>query len=690
MNCTNCGTKIEEADVNFCPNCGANLSEQQVVSQTPVTATPAQAVIVTDPAQVLPKRDTQRTVIIACLILIALVVLAVTGIFLWKVLGSKELLLDADTIKDDALRNTLTVEYDKDGDGKLSEDELDQVQTLELDAGDSYDFLNLFINLDNVTVKNTEVSELDLSQNKNLKSANFKDATNLKTLKLPDMSNYNNVFLPDNAQFELELPDNSEYEVKYVPKKVEETTFYNSQQRNGAKPTTTTTTYTQDVKSATRISGLTYQDQTGTEQKITYKYDDSGRIISWGQTSKIEYDDNGQVKNESAKINGTSGNMTATYDGAGKVTDVSDVADVKNDNGVIYLETSGLARIGGYWKYDGDKLNESFVHIGSNAVYFAKSTYNWDGEYAKSLTLSVINEDTEGVAMSLSSVDACSDMPARSSEDIALEYDSGRLTKATYESGFAQGFEYDSNGNLVRVTSTGTPKTQFLSLTTDCSIEYASVIGKKNSEALNFLTLPGLDKKGLYNCALNVRGITLCSSVSQYTAFTQDFSGKFWWDEENIVNAQVEAASQGDSDSSQEETESEKIERLTKQLNDEGYDTVVTGELRRHVDASSYGTNIIYFVRTSSPCSVAAHYIMSKELMTKETDTFRLSSAEDAEYSGMAGHQVVMGFNSDGDKNYWQSDTGCSLAGHTASECDFLSGGHPLCIDDAKLIDLES
>ena len=55
--------------------------------------------------------------------------------------------------------------------------------------------------------------------------------------------------------------------------------------------------------------------------------------------------------------------------------------------------------------------------------------------------------------------------------------------------------------------------------------------------------MPSIDKKGLFNYSLSVRGITL-SGVNSYSidAFTQDFTGKFWWDEENIINNQVEAA----------------------------------------------------------------------------------------------------------------------------------------------------
>ena len=133
-------------------------------------------------------------------------------------------------------------------------------------------------------------------------------------------------------------------------------------------------------------------------------------------------------------------------------------------------------------------------------------------------------------------------MDVISSEQVDFAYKDNKMVSATYESDFVQNFVYDENGNLKSVNSSGSPKLQLYDITTDCKVEYATVIGKKDSEALNFITLPGESKKGLFNVGASTRAITLINIESGQTPFTQDFAGKLWWDEENIINNQVEVA----------------------------------------------------------------------------------------------------------------------------------------------------
>lgn len=510
MNCPKCGAKVKEG-ARFCADCGVNLesfAQQSVVSagQQITTASPQVACAGTQVPQVqmLQKRNSQKSVAIACLVIIGIVVASIVGLLFWKSLSTKELVLNSDVVKDSALLNTLTVTYDKDGDGKLSEGELGEVKEVELDSGDSYDFLYLFTNLSSVNVKNTEVTHLDLSENTKLEDANFKDATSLEEIKLPEIDDYDDIVLPDKEDTEVVFPKNSEYEVKYVPKKVTESTYnktefdFNSIEK--------TITYTQDVQSATRINSLTSQEQGGSEERITYSYDDSGRITSWGQSKDIKYDDNNQVKSENATINGSNVLMQATYGNDGNVSKVSNVAEVKYEEEGTYLATSELDKVSTYWKWDANKLNEAFRHPSTNGAYYARWKYAWDNDSVKSLSLESLIIDTVGAKMSLNSLEESSSTPARSREDVTFDYKSGNLDKATYEHGFTQNFGYDSHGNLKSVSSTGTSSVMLIDVTTECSVEYARVICKKDETPLNFIVLPGIDKKGLFNQALNVRG----------------------------------------------------------------------------------------------------------------------------------------------------------------------------------------
>ena len=61
---------------------------------------------------------------------------------------------------------------------------------------------------------------------------------------------------------------------------------------------------------------------------------------------------------------------------------------------------------------------------------------------------------------------------------------------------------------------------------------------------MSFISLPGTGRTKLVNTSTKTRDIEIGSNglSDWWDFFTQDFTGKFWWDEENIINNQVEAA----------------------------------------------------------------------------------------------------------------------------------------------------
>lgn len=82
------------------------------------------------------------------------------------------------------------------------------------------------------------------------------------------------------------------------------------------------------------------------------------------------------------------------------------------------------------------------------------------------------------------------------------------------------------------------------------------MIGKKDQKPLNFLVLPGKELFGTFHESVEVRGITLVGIKPTNSPFTQDFAGKFWWDEENIINAQVQAAREENTSANTNNTQS--------------------------------------------------------------------------------------------------------------------------------------
>ncbi len=541
MNCTNCGAEIKDG-VKFCTNCGANLSQQTAQSEPEQEQTPTESMDVPatpEGAVPLQKRNTQRTIAIACGVLILLVVVFVGGLFLWKSLTPKELLLDADTIKDEAILNTLTVKYDKDGDGKLSEEELDEVQTLELDSGDDYSFLPFFKNLSSITVKSSDVTSLDLSENSNLKSADFSNASNITDIKLPDMITYDEVKLPDNENLKVSLPENSEYEVKYVPKKVEETT----------KNATIVTEQT--IENAFKVTDLKVS-RDGDTTTYNFIYDSTGRVSktkssynSSNSTQTLTYDERNRLTNE--KFNaGTysyyNGNYPIEYKGENTVTKVKNET-VEYADGKIE-EKGSSDHIISRWKTDGAKTTSYVTHVGNNS-YYQQHDYSI-GENSKCMQETIYTYLVTGHTPDSDRIDQTSIVK------ITYAYDGDRLASASFDCGFVQNYEYDARGNLVKITSTGadTLNLNYTTASVTCSVKYAMVFGKKSQTPLSFIVLPGVNKRGLVNLGVDTRQIAVSNGFA-----SNEFVGKFWWDEENIINNQVEASGNKKS-AQQEETSS--------------------------------------------------------------------------------------------------------------------------------------
>ncbi len=556
MDCLACGAKLEE-NAKFCTNCGVKVLQEEAQDQldSSCVLVDTDQVSSASSASAMParKKSAKRTAILVCALILALVVVIVACLLLWQAFAPKELPLDENTIKDETLRNSLVMEYDNDNDNKLSEEELGNVQSLDIDSGDDLAFINMFWNLRILNVRSSDITTLDLSQNSNLRKADLSEAPNIADLKLPDLPTYDDIKLPDNDNLSVTLPGNSEYEVKYVPKKVEETT--NSQHVVTEQAIEDANKVTQlKVTSTSAINNYT------SSTLYDFTYDEKGRIdqtnSSFGTvsvTQNLTYDGENRLKNE--QFNGPTYGTLGYYNGNHFIeyTDeniVTKAGDKTLSYSADMIEEKGSGEsVISRWKIEGDKTTSFIKHVGNNA-YYLKRDYQFNADSLCS------QETVESYCVQGDGPDSTRVSTDESSQImngyITYSYDGSNLVKAVFDSGFEQNYEYDTHGNLCKISSTGVQNLKYLPVATSCSVEYAAVIAKKDQTPLSFIVLPGLDKKGLVNHATDTRQIAITSGFT-----TADFSGKFWWDDENIISNQVEAANaKNESNSSETITKS--------------------------------------------------------------------------------------------------------------------------------------
>ena len=514
---------------------------------TTTSTVPAPSAAAQPPANTSGTHALRNTVIV-CSIVLLVVVAFVAGLCLSNKQSQNEITLDSQTIGDEPLLNTLKAEYDKDGDGKLTGEEIGHVENLDLNSGADYSFIYLFYNLKQVNVKNTEVSKLDFSKNTCLTRINCRDATNVREIYLPNLTDYSGVELPESTDLQVTFPDDSEYEMKYVPKRVEETTCTS----NTYKPTTKTKVYEQDVISLTKIASLKCYEDSKLSQDITYNYSNAGTITSWGDTTNITYDENNRVSGETSKLMSVTAPTTrhAAYAEDGSLTSVATEGEAnrysRSDDGqtlTLLIDGASSGAIENYWKFDGSNLREYLCHIGNGSNYLKRS-YDWADNVTNKEKIEVLDSSSyssSGGGSSLNTPEPFNNMPTTSTDTATFVHNGHKLLEANYDSGFSQKFEYDANANLVKVTSSGAPSVNNVEFTTSCTIEYARMIGKKDQKPLNFLVLPGKELQGTFHESVEVRGITLAGITSGNSPFSQDFAGKFWWDAETIINAQLQA-----------------------------------------------------------------------------------------------------------------------------------------------------
>ena len=578
MYCNYCGKELPD-NAKFCGFCGKKLvdaeveaSGEEVPSTTTVPAPEADAPAAVEafaltsatdatappvtitapapsatPAPVTAPKNTKRVVAVVCAAVIVLAIAIVATIFLMQAIAPKELPLNPKTVKDEALLETLQNEYDKDANGTLSAEELAAVQTLDLggagantsdneNTADIYNFIYLFYNLRSINVKSPSVTTIDLSKNTNLREANFKNAQNIKEIKLPDIPYYDDIKLPDKEDLDIIFPSGSEYEVKYVPKKIEGTkTAYGKQE---------SFTYEQDVESATKVNSVN-QNKGQYFGPKKFNYDDSGKIASYEEDTYmgsykvvLDYNDANQIVDETVS-GGSLHSSVIEYNDAGNASRIWNDYSFEYDSNKITL-TSDLEpeAVFGEWRFEGETPNKFCAPALSNGGIYVKHEYTQSGGVIVADNIKILNSSPEGKPETV--IHDFDQMPVLEEDSVTYEYENSKLKTLSYASGFVQSYEYDSRSNLVRVTSIGSATSHYVQYINNCNIQYACVICKKKSEPLSFLTLSGITSPNTANMQIVARNIGVARNGASNWPLMQDFKGKFWWDEDGVITNQLE------------------------------------------------------------------------------------------------------------------------------------------------------
>ena len=165
MFCPQCGAQVEEGS-SFCGECGARLQPDDA-------ARPAAGA--TDAAQ--PRRKGHIKAIVACAI--AALLLAGAGIGVWFVTRPPLQAIDEEAFPDAGVRAAVSAQLDTDGDGKLSEEEMEGAVELTIDEAEEVAGLGAYLpNLADITVGGPAVS-VDTSDLAALERLDLTGATQL-------------------------------------------------------------------------------------------------------------------------------------------------------------------------------------------------------------------------------------------------------------------------------------------------------------------------------------------------------------------------------------------------------------------------------------------------------------------------------------------------------------------------------
>ena len=573
MKCQNCGAENNNEAV-FCSECGSKIEVVEV--QQPVVA---------------KNPKSHKSVFIICGIIVAVVIIGIAGLLVYQQTQSGKLKLDEETIKDATVRTTFTTQFDSDGDGVLSKEELASVDTIETSDVTDASWLPYFTNIKTFKITQSSVSEVNFYDNRNLTKIDVSGAKNLDKVTFPDSGEFIDITLPDKEGIETVFPPTSKMELQHVPITVQ----------------TPSVTYKQDAESVVKVNKLDKQGEQTNYSYGTCVINSISKTRSQANLkSQLKRDDTGKiVQDVNNYANNISAKYTCEYDSSGNVTAVG--KDLINkltyvDNSIVLNSNNGSADyVVKSWVLNSEKKPTRFFTKFGNGSTYQLTDYTWQDGKLSTEKISFYEQTSSSTKVE--------DMKLGQSIDVNFTYDDDdRLVKSEFSNGCTQSFVYEGDV-LTSVTTSNAPDsgTYVLALPKNgkTEIKYKSFIGIKGRTPLSFIKLPGVGTDGIVNLDASDKTMSLYGSYDGVTAMDESFNGKFWWDEEDVVGYQRELATlkgQSTEEPAAEEDSSYLLEEKKAELRQQGYSVY---EGKTEILKNDAGKNI-YCVRFNTPSEIQA------------------------------------------------------------------------------------
>lgn len=501
MFCPKCGAEQRDG-ATFCSSCGSPV---QAANDASAAAAP-----IADGAVVAKRPQSKKALVISLCALAAAIVLLVVVIYNLFFASYK---IDEKRFPDPALRQTISVRVDINGDGVISKDEAKNVTALGFENVSSVEGLDIFPNLQELACTGDNLTSVSIDGCGQLKTVSAPGCTNLTTVKLGSNGELETLDIADCPVSEIDVRGASKLKAvsckdSVVIQNLDDTPLHEYWAVKRFKTFDTDAYNTYDVNASYDTNGnlkklVMDKSQLG-KSTYTYDYDDQGRC-----TLVTEHNDRGDsflakdptytpVYNEAGLLTKDVGTYVVSPANEEYKIDTSTIA--YNSMGLPTSLTVAAFQGGGYefdYNYDAKGALTSISYYFGVDPQTTPATSDGAGNIT-SLGEQTMTYDSAGRLVKFSSP---SSGPYDPSLEQTMEYDAqGRLVNAarsvvpaagSSQSGLASvsstKFEYDARGMLTKVTPT---RTGAGSIAPSYSIEYTRLLlATDTGPSSNFLNL---------------------------------------------------------------------------------------------------------------------------------------------------------------------------------------------------------